>query len=71
MGQENIMTEVFLKNQKLILILFLVFAVLFGSVIIVSAVVYSRTTMYDLDKQSAPTHNIEGGFEKLTKSLDK
>jgi len=55
----------------LILILFLVFAVLFGSVIIVSAVVYSRTTMYDLDKQSAPTHNIEGGFEKLTKSLDK
>ncbi|MDQ1340841.1 MAG: hypothetical protein QG567_1999 [Campylobacterota bacterium] len=57
------MLEIILKNQKLIMIQFLVFAVLFGSVIITAAVVYSKTNMYDLEKQKDK--------KDLAKSLEK
>ena len=49
------------------MIQFLVFAVLFGSVIVISAVIYSKTTIYDLEKQQQK-RDITSGFEKLGQS---
>lgn len=59
--------EIMMKNQRLIMIQFLVFAILFGSVIVISAVIYSKTTVYDLEKQQEK-RDITSGFEKLGKS---
>jgi len=59
--------EIVMKNQRLIMIQFLVFAILFGSVIVISAVIYSKTTVYDLEKQQEK-RDITSGFEQLGKS---
>ena len=58
------MVEIFLKHQRLIMIQFLVFAVLFGSVVIISAIVYTKTTTQSL--MEIPEHK-----KKLSKSLER
>lgn len=62
--------EIVMKNQRLIMIQFLVFAILFGSVLMISAVIYSKTTVYDLEQQKEK-RDITSGFEKLGKSTKK
>ena len=62
--------EIMMKNQRLIMIQFLVFAILFGSVLVISAVIYSKTTVYDLEKQKEE-RDITSGFEQLGKSTKK
>lgn len=62
--------EIMMKNQRLIMIQFLVFAILFGGVLVISAVIYSKTTVYDLEKQKEK-RDITSGFEKLGKSTKK
>lgn len=52
------------------MIQFLVFAILFGSVLVISAVIYSKTTVYDLEKQKEE-RDITSGFEQLGKSTKK
>jgi len=59
-----------MRNQRLIMIQFLVFAILFGSVLVISAVIYSKTTVYDLEKQKEE-RDITSGFEQLGKSTKK
>jgi uncharacterized membrane protein len=64
LGKESAMVDIFLRHQRLIMIQFLVFAVLFGSVVIIGAIVYSRTTTQSL--MEVPEHK-----KNLSKSLEK
>ena len=64
------MVDILMRNQRLIMIQFVVFAVLFGSVIMMAAVIYSKTTVYDLEKQQME-RDITSGFERLGEATSK
>jgi len=58
------MVDVFLRHQRLIMIQFLVFAVLFGSVVVISAIVYSKTTTQSLMEVPEYKKNLSKNLER-------
>ena len=57
----------FFRHQKLLAIQFLVFAVFFGSVVVISAIVYNKTTIEKVKKEENKEEEKYDFFEKLAK----
>jgi len=62
------MMEFVLRNQKLLTIQFITFSVLFGSVIVTSAIVYTQTTaasMFEQEKKVNTKESITKTFATM------
>jgi hypothetical protein len=67
------MLDIILKNQNLVILQALTFSVLFGTVLIVTSIVYTKTTVYSTQKQEKSVDvqkGVTGFFEKMSDRKD-
>ena len=65
------MREIFIKEQKLIVIQMLVFSIFVATLVVVGAVVYNKTSIYERQDAFEQKRTIEGGFSDLQKKADE
>lgn len=61
----------FIKEQKLIVIQVMVFSMILAVTIVIGAVTYNKTSIYDRQDALEKQQSIKGGFSDLQKNVEE
>lgn len=65
------MKELFIKEQRLVVLQVLFFSIFLATLTVIGAVVYNKTTIYERQDALEQKRTIEGGFTDLKDAVDE